>query len=204
MALIGTGRWHLGDDQVVPMTRHARAASTISWVIVCNSLTLRIRPIWVNRRWSRRKLPRGDADHGRDRFLIGKILGRLEHQVEFRPVMGEDELHFLLAQGTKGMRKADTRIELRIAGQALFQTRHADQDQPKRLPVIQIAKLFQAWASLSDPLHPRRSVHSGLVRYAASCSAGQTALGPPSTFNVRRLTASSGADQRGVVVTAGV
>src|SRR5437870_12622532 len=61
----------------------------------------------------------GDADDGRDGLLICKILVG-EHQVEFLPVMGENELHFILAQGTKGVRKADPRIELRIAGQALF------------------------------------------------------------------------------------
>ena len=85
----------------------------------------------------------GDADDGRDGLLICKILVG-EHQVEFLPVLGENELHFVLAQGTKGVRKADPRIELGIAGQAFFSPWHADQDQAHASPIIQIPELFQA------------------------------------------------------------
>src|SRR5215471_13708132 len=56
-----------------------------------------------------------DADDGRDGLLIRKIFV-FEHQIEFRPVMYQNEPHFSLAQGTKGVRKTDPGVELRIAG----------------------------------------------------------------------------------------
>src|SRR5215813_8874821 len=57
----------------------------------------------------------GNADDSRDRLLIRKIFV-FEYQVEFSPEMCQNELHFFLAQGAKGVRKTDAGVELRIAG----------------------------------------------------------------------------------------
>src|SRR5688572_30538227 len=89
------------------------------------------------------KVARRDPDDGGRGFLIGE-LGRVQLAAECRPVVAENEGHFLLAERPEGMGKPHARIELWIPCQAFFEPWHADQDEADSLAIIKVPELLEA------------------------------------------------------------
>ena len=63
---------------------------------------------------------------------------------DLRPMLGEQPADLFGAQAAERMNEADAGIELRIAGQPLFDAWHSDQDQADLIAIEQIAQLLQA------------------------------------------------------------
>ena len=58
-----------------------------------------------------------------------------------RPAKGHE--HYYLPQ-VEPVDQADSVVELRVAGQALLQPRHAQEPQPEAVPVVHVPQLLQA------------------------------------------------------------
>ena len=97
------------------MTSVLRAASTMS-VTELRPLIFRIRSIWTNRRWTRRKLPLVIRTITATAWASVKI-GLVEP--EFAPAARKDERQLLVAQGSVLVRKPDPAVELQATSHAL-------------------------------------------------------------------------------------
>jgi hypothetical protein len=84
-----------------------------------------------------------DANDGGDRLLIGDAGGR-QRQTDLRPVFCNQLADLLGAQGAERVDEADAGIKLRVAGQALLDPRHPDQNQADAIAIEQVAQLLQA------------------------------------------------------------
>lgn len=62
---------------------------------------------------------------------------------EFAPASCEHEAQFRLDEGMVFVGEADTAIELRIAAELLFDSWHADEDEPDIRAVVAVPQVFQ-------------------------------------------------------------
>jgi hypothetical protein len=79
------------------------------------------------------------VDHGRIDVLVVCHV-----EAELDPLMLDDTLEFLPAQRVELMDEADTRVQLRVAGQAFLESRHADQHHAHLSTVVEVAQLLEA------------------------------------------------------------
>ena len=91
------------------------------------------------------EVPSRDPDDRRDRLGIGKVT-ILVGQPQLRPLTRQHMPRLVGSQGPEGMHKPNPRIQLRLARQPLFNSRHADQHQPDLAAVVDVAHLL-------DPRH---------------------------------------------------
>ena len=134
------------------MTRVARAAWTTSSVMALRPLIFRMRPIWMSRRWSRRKLP--PVMRAMEAMAWAQVeVGVVELEAEPAPVAGEHEAELVAGERAVVMGEAHAAVELGVAGEALLHAGHADQDDAHAGAVEAVA----------DELEPRRREALGLV-----------------------------------------
>jgi hypothetical protein len=119
------------------MTSVSRAASTTSGVIVCRRLILQDALDLGEEACEEAEFAVGGPRDRGDRFGVGEVVDR-QVQVEALPVVGEDEAQLVGAQRLSGAR---SRCGCRagVAREALFEAGHADEDQPDRATVIEVA-----------------------------------------------------------------
>jgi hypothetical protein len=81
----------------------------------------------------------GDARNG---LSVGEV-GSVELQPKLLPVPGEHKRQFVSKQWPVVMGEADPAEELRVAGHALLNAWHADQDEADIVTVEEVTQIFQ-------------------------------------------------------------
>ena len=83
----------------------------------------------------------GDPVDGGDGLGRGAVAGPVEAQVG--PLAGEDEGLLAGGQGPVVVDEPDAAVELGVAGEALFDAGHADEDQAEAAAVVVVAELLE-------------------------------------------------------------
>ena len=83
-----------------------------------------------------------DAGNGGNGLRVREV-GLVKGKAEFTPMPGENEREFVALQRPVVVRKTDAAVKLRIAGQALFHTRHADENDADTSAVEDVPDEFE-------------------------------------------------------------
>jgi hypothetical protein len=122
---------------VTPMTRVLRAASTTSSVMA-QAVDFEDAPDLHEQSVQQPEVASGDPRDRGDRLGIGEI-GVVERQAKPAPMAGKHEGELVALKRSVVMGKADATVELRIARQAFFHARHADQDDASSRAIEDVA-----------------------------------------------------------------
>jgi hypothetical protein len=125
------------------MTSDSRAVSTTSRLMTVSPLISSTRVIWAKSRWTSRKFPLVMRWDGGGGLGVGEVVCG-QPQAECRPVALQDEGEFSGAQWPVFVDEPDAAAELGVAGQALFDAGHPDQDHAHLAAVVVVAQLLHA------------------------------------------------------------
>ena len=147
------------------------------------------------------KVAAGDASDRIDDGGIGVLVER-HVQAKLHPLVLDNPLQFQAAQGSELVDEADSRVQLRVAGESFLQTRHANEHDANISTIVEVAELFKAcgFETVGFINHEQvwRLAPHRCVWIAVPRGAGTQAVDCPH----RLPTATS--TVRGVLVTPGV
>ena len=89
------------------------------------------------------KVAAGDASDRIDDGGIGVLVER-HVQAKLHPLVLDNPLQFQAAQGSELVDEADSRVQLRVAGESFLQTRHTNEHDSNVSAIVEVTELFKA------------------------------------------------------------